>query len=84
MAKLNAQKVDPNPQLLARMDALEERCEKLQQQVNEAHMLIHDEQRELDRKLAARLDATGLSANEPIAPDIRKKSIGMESRAVSG
>ena len=54
MARLIGAKSDssPNPQLLARIEALEKKCDKLQDQVNAAHLLIHDEQRMLDLKLA--------------------------------
>ena len=35
--------------------ALQQRCEKLEEQVSTAHMLLADEQRQLDRKLASLL-----------------------------
>ena len=35
-----------------RMENLELKCHKLQQQVTDAHMLLSDERRELDKKLA--------------------------------
>jgi hypothetical protein len=57
MAKLRTQNAAPDTQLLARVEALEKKCEMLQQQVNEAHMLIHDETRELDRKLLDKIEA---------------------------
>ncbi len=57
MAKLRTQRAEPETQLLARIEALEKKCEKLQEQVNAAHMLIHDETRELDRKLVEKLEA---------------------------
>jgi hypothetical protein len=39
-------------QLRERCDALEKRCAKLEEQVTEAHALLVDEQRQLDKKLA--------------------------------
>ncbi len=59
MAKLMGQRTDPNPQLLTRIEALEKKCEKLQEQVNTAHTLIHDEQLQLDRKLSIALETQG-------------------------
>jgi hypothetical protein len=35
-----------------RIDALDQRCEKLEEQVASAHILLADEQRQLDRKLS--------------------------------
>jgi len=58
MAKLRTQNTPPpDTQLLARIEVLEKTCAKLQEQVNEAHMLIHDEQRALDRKLLEKIEA---------------------------
>ena len=39
-------------QLRERCDALEKRCAKLEEQVTEAHSLLADEQRQLDKKLS--------------------------------
>jgi len=47
-------------QLERRVEALEKQCAKLQEQVLDAHALLADEQRQLDRKLTAML---------PDAPD---------------
>ena len=41
--------------LSQRVAALEKRCEKLEEQVTQAHLLLADEQRQMDRKLAAML-----------------------------
>ena len=56
MAKLQSKRGEPDTQLMARVEALEKKCEKLQAQVNEAHLLIHDETRQLDRKLFEKLE----------------------------
>ncbi|HLX60721.1 MAG TPA: hypothetical protein VKX17_05510 [Planctomycetota bacterium] len=76
LAEIRAkQTADPNADLLARIAALEKKCETLQEQVTEAHILIHDEQRELDRKLAARLEAAGpIPHSNPISQPRRSNS----------
>ena len=50
-----AAETKPDSALLARIDALEKKCENLQELVNDAHALLVDERRMLDQKLAQRL-----------------------------
>src|SRR4051812_38315594 len=82
MAKIHAQQSEGNSKLVARIEALEKRCEKLQEQANEAHILIQEEQLALDRNLAARLDPPSVTGNDPIAtvPAARRKTIGADVR----
>ena len=81
MAEIRAkQTADPNGELLARIAALEKKCEKLQEQVNEAHILIHDEQRELDRKLAASLEARGAIPADSASAQARRSNSPTEVR----
>ena len=54
MAKLMSKNA-PDEKLLARIDALEKKCESLQEQVTEAHALLVDERRMMDQKLAHKL-----------------------------
>ncbi|HYG75608.1 MAG TPA: hypothetical protein VEK08_11445 [Planctomycetota bacterium] len=58
MATLKGGSQSSDPKLTARIEALEKKCEKLQEQVNEAHALLVDERRMLDQKLAQKLEAT--------------------------
>jgi hypothetical protein len=52
---------EPDEKLLARIDALEKQCAKLQEQVTDAHALLADERRALDQKLAAMLPEQPIS-----------------------
>lgn len=73
MAKLLGHKSDPDEKLLARIDALEKKCEKLQEQVTEAHALLVDERRMLDQKLAQKLaESANGSAAIPNTAEQRK------------
>lgn len=56
-----------------RIEALEAKCEKLQEQVTEAHALLVDERRQLDRKLAAMIPPDSHSAP--------RKDIGPQTQA---
>ena len=56
-----AAETKPDTALLARIEALEKKCEMLQEQVTDAHALLVDERRMLDQKLAQKL-AEGAAA----------------------
>lgn len=45
----------PDTALLARIEALEKKCESLQEQITDAHAQLVDERRLLDQKLAQKL-----------------------------
>jgi hypothetical protein len=82
MARLRGKGREPEEKLLARIEALEKKCAQLQEQVNEAHILIHDEQRELDRKLAARLEEAGAIPSDSAAgAQARRGGASAEVRA---
>lgn len=70
MAKLMKTQSTSDEQLLKRIKALEAKCDKLQEQVNEAHFLIHDETRQLDQKLLQQLG--GAPAAEPESSQERR------------
>ena len=62
-----------------RVAALEQRCAKLEEQVTEAHLLLADEQRQMDQKLAAILPDTPAPAFS--IPDTKPR--GAERQPVS-
>ena len=57
MAKIKAGKNEQSDsdlqQVRERCDSLEKRCTKLEEQLKDAHLLLADEQRALDKKLAS-------------------------------
>jgi len=55
MLKLKGQNGRDIGTLHKRIDDLEKQCHKLQEQVTEAHVLLADERRELDRRLENKL-----------------------------
>lgn len=73
MAKISPTQDKPDAKVMARIEALEAKCEKLQEQVSAAHFLIHDEQKQLDRRLAERLESN----------DVRMTDTGAERKVVN-
>jgi hypothetical protein len=77
MLKLKGNNARDVKNLHNRIDELEERCKKLEEQVTDAHCLIADEQRELDRKLERKLSAIvpdPIDPGEPTEPPEPEKS----------
>jgi hypothetical protein len=62
-----AAELKPDTALLARIEALEKKCEMLQEQVNDAHALLVDERRALDQKLAQKLAEGSAAIPDPSA-----------------
>ncbi len=60
-----------NKKLLERLEALEKRCEKLEEQVVETHIQLSDERRELDKKLSAILPDVPVPMSESETPPER-------------
>jgi predicted nuclease with TOPRIM domain len=52
-------------ELRQRLEALEKKCAAMQEQITDAHMLLADERRELDKRLAQALPDHGGTNDEP-------------------
>src|SRR5258708_18349355 len=55
MNRINGKEMD---KILAKFEALEKRCAKMEDQIVDLHLLLEDEQRKLDKKLDAILPDT--------------------------
>jgi hypothetical protein len=80
MARMRGLKLRQDGELQERVEALEERCDKLEERVTDAHTLLSDEQRAMDRKLAKLLpDDAAPSDGEQESrrrEDERRRTIG--------
>jgi hypothetical protein len=80
MARMHGLRARQDGEMRARVEALEERCDKLEERVTTAHNLLSDEQRAMDRKLAKLLPDDGVATgDEPESrrrEDDRRRTIG--------
>ena len=56
-----------------RVATLEQRCDRLEEQVTQAHLLLADEQRQMDRKLSAILPDAPAPQPDP-GPETKRRS----------
>ncbi|MGD0089104.1 MAG: hypothetical protein ABSE73_04230 [Planctomycetota bacterium] len=62
-----------------RVATLEQRCDKLEERVTEAHLLLADEQRQMDRKLSALLPDAPAPESDP-SPEAKRRGERQKAR----